>query len=127
MSPRPRGDKLGIRRETEKGNHMIDDKIWTELCQAEELAYFKGDMVIDNSESYTAEEKRAVLMEMLEATIAVQDAMHEDFMSYTPEERQALLNVCVGSGTASRAWWKNMLLGYEDMPDYPAQVTGQVY
>jgi hypothetical protein len=44
-----------MRRETEKGNHMMDDRTWTELCQAEELAHFKGDMVLDSPESYTAE------------------------------------------------------------------------
>ncbi|MBR3317357.1 MAG: hypothetical protein IKG21_06035 [Atopobiaceae bacterium] len=97
---------------------------WDELCQAEELAYFKGDMVLDSPESYTAEEMWDVVMEMFEATIAVQDAMHEDFMSHIPEERQALLDACVGSGTASEEWWKNTLLGYEEMPDYPAQITG---
>jgi hypothetical protein len=50
--------------------------------------------------------------------------MHEDFMSHAPEERQALLDACVSSGTASEEWWKNTLLGYEEMPDYPAQITG---
>ena len=99
---------------------------WDELCQAEELAYFKGDMVLDSPESYTAEEMWDVVMEMLEATIAVQDAMHEDFMSHTPEERQALLDACIGSDTASEEWWNNTLLGYEEMPDYPAQITGEM-
>ena len=44
---------------------------WDERCQAEELAYFKGDMVLDSPECYTAEEMWDVVMEMLEATIAV--------------------------------------------------------
>lgn len=89
---------------------------WNELCQAEEFAYFKEDMVLDSPESYTAEEMWDVVMEMFEATIAVQDAMHEDFMSHTPEERQALLDACVGSGTASEEWWKNTHLSYEETP-----------
>lgn len=59
---------------------------WDELCQAEELAYFNEDMVLSSPESYTAEEMWEVVMEMLEATIAVQNAMHEDFMSHTPEQ-----------------------------------------
>lgn len=100
---------------------------WDELCQAEELAYFKGDMVLDSPESYTTEEMLEVVMEMLEAAIAVQDAMHKDFMSHTPEERQTLLDACVGSGTASEEWWNNTLLGYEEMPDYPAQITGDMH
>ena len=99
---------------------------WQELCMAEELAYFKGDMVLDSPESYTAEEMWDVVMEMLEPTIAVQDAMHYDFMSHTPEELQALLDACVSSDTASEEWWKNTLLGYEEMPDYPTQITGEM-
>lgn len=65
-------------------------------------------------------------MEMLETTIAVQDAMHEDFMSHTPEEHRALLDACDSYGTASGEWWKNTLRGYEEMPDYPAQITGEM-
>lgn len=38
-------------------------------------------------------------------------------MRHTPEERQALLDACMGSGTASEEWWKNTLLGYVEMPD----------
>ena len=37
-------------------------------------------------------------------------------MSHTPEERQALLDACVGSGTASEELWKNTLLSYEETP-----------
>ena len=44
---------------------------WDRLCQAEELACFKGDMVLDSPQSYSAEEMWDVVMEMLEATIAV--------------------------------------------------------
>ena len=74
---------------------------WHELCMAESLAYFKGDMVLYSPESYTAEEMWQVVMEMFEVTIAVQEAMHEDFISHAPKERQALLDACVGSNTAS--------------------------
>jgi hypothetical protein len=33
--------------------------------------------------------------------------------------------VCAGFGTASEGWWKNTLLGYTEMPDYPTQITGE--
>ena len=32
----------------------------------------------------------------------------------------------VDSGTASEEWWKNPLLGYEEMPGYPVQITGEM-
>ena len=48
-------------------------------------------------------------------------------MSHTPEERQALLDECIGYGTASEEWWNNALLGSEEMPEYPAQITGDMH
>jgi len=39
---------------------------------------------------------------------------------------EAQLDACVDSGTASEEWWKNMLLGYEEMPGYPVQITGEM-
>ncbi len=52
---------------------------------AEEFAYFKGDMVLDSPEPYTAEEMWEVIMEMFTTTIVVRDAMREDLMSHTAE------------------------------------------
>ena len=39
---------------------------------------------------------------------------------------EAQLDACVDFGTASEEWWKNMLLGYEEMPGYPVQITGEM-
>ena len=65
------------------------------------------------------------MMEMFESTIAVREAIHEEFMSHAPKERQALLDACIGSGTASEEWWKNTLLSYEEMPDSPEDLIIQ--
>lgn len=39
---------------------------------------------------------------------------------------EAQLDACVDSGTASEEWWKNTLLGYEKMPGYLVQITGEM-
>ena len=39
---------------------------------------------------------------------------------------EAQLDACVDFGTASEEWWKNTLLGYEEMPGYPVQITGEM-
>ena len=39
---------------------------------------------------------------------------------------EAQLDACADSGTASEEWWKNMLLGYEEMPGYLVQITGKM-
>lgn len=45
---------------------------------------------------------------------------------HTPEERQVLLEELCSSGVRTPEWWKNVLLGYEEMPDYPAQIAGEM-
>lgn len=36
-----------------------------------------------------------------------------------------MFDALVSSGTASEEWWKNTFFGYEEIPDYPAQITGE--
>ena len=102
---------------------MTDD--WEQLLQDEDFAYYRGDLVLSSPESFTVEEKWAILLEMFESSIAVQKAIQEDFLSHSPEERRMLLDVCIGSGTQSEEWWKDTLLGYAEMPDYPDEIAGE--
>ena len=68
-------------------------------------------------------------------------ASSRDAQAYREEERlrgrglcrgpgrtvdEAQLDACVDFGTASEEWWKNMLLGYEEMPGYLVQITGKM-
>ena len=123
MSPRPRGDELGFRCKTEKGNHMIDNSKWTELQQAEDMAYFRANLCLYSSESYTLEEKRDICNEMISSTKAVLDAMRADFETYSPEIGAKLLDMLCRSGIETPEWWWDVLVGeggpiYKDLSIY---------
>lgn len=37
-----------------------------------------------------------------------------------------LPDACGGSGSTNKERWEKVLLGYEETPDFPAQLTGEV-
>ncbi len=50
-----------------------------ELCQAEDMAYFRADLCVYSPESYTLEEKKEICNDMMSTSKEVLDAMREDF------------------------------------------------
>ena len=56
---------------------MINDITWTELQQAEDMAYFRADLCLFSPESYTLEE--------LHAKGINNSIIHEDFMIGTAD------------------------------------------
>lgn len=94
---------------------MIDEKRWLELAQAEDEAYFKGDLVLSLPEgSYTAAEMWDVVMEMFKTTIAIQDEMRRDFESLPGLDQIRLFDALYLSGVKSPEWWFNVLLAEQE-------------
>lgn len=91
-----------------------NDEKWTELQQAEDMAYFKADLCCYSPESYTLDEKRAICNEMISTSKAVLDAMRADFDQLPPEVRSKLLDMLCQSGVESPEWWWNVLVGEGD-------------
>lgn len=91
-----------------------NDEKWTELQQAEGMAYFKADLCCYSPESFTLDEKRAICNEMISASKAVLDAMRADFDQLPPEVRSKLLDMLCQSGVESPEWWWNVLVGEGD-------------
>ena len=100
----------------EKGERaMIDEKRWIELVQAEDEAYFKGDLMLSLPQgSYTAEEMWDILTDMFRATIAIQDEMRRDFESLSGLEQVRLFDTLCLSGVKSPEWWFNVLLAEQE-------------
>ena len=94
---------------------MIDEKKWHELIQAEDEAYFKGDLVLSlPEESYSAEEMWDVVMDMFGTSIAVEQEMRRELESHTPLEQIKLFDALVASGTRPWEWWFNVLLADQE-------------
>ena len=87
---------------------------WTELQQAEDMAYFRADLCLYSPESYTLEEKRDICNGMIETSKALLDAMRADFEQLQPEARSKLLDMLCQSGAESPEWWWDVLVGEGD-------------
>ena len=52
---------------------MMNDEKWTELQQAEDMAYFKADLCCYSPESYSLDEKKAICNDMISTSKAALD------------------------------------------------------
>ena len=87
---------------------------WTALYQAEDMAYFRGELCSYSPESYTIAEKREICNDMIASTKAILDAMRREFEELPPDERREVLNDLCNSGEASPQWWWDVLVGEGD-------------
>ena len=93
---------------------MINDTTWTELQQAEDMAYFRADLCLYSPESYTLEEKRDICNDMMSTSKAMLDAMREDCERLPPDVRSKLRDMLCQSGAESPEWWWDVLVGEGD-------------
>lgn len=92
----------------------MNDEKWTELQQAEDMAYFRADLCCYSPESYTLNEKRAICNDMIITSKAVLDAMRADFEQLPADARSRLLDMLCQSGVESPEWWWDVLVGEGD-------------
>ena len=118
MSPECPLASRGLPGETAKSRGrkttMMNDEKWTELQQAEDMAYFKADLCCYSPESYSLDEKRDICNEMVSTSKAVLDAMRADFEQLPPEAQSKLLDMLCQSGVESPEWWWDVLVGEGD-------------
>lgn len=74
---------------------MVTD--WQTLEEAEDHAYFMAEPVDISLESFTLEEKRKILDDMLEASSAIENRMRDDFAELDEVTQTRLLD---GLGTS---------------------------
>ena len=87
------------------------DTNWNALYQAEDMAYFRGELCSYSPESYTFKEKREICNDMIASTKAILDAMRREFEELPPDERREVFNDLCSSGEASPQWWWDVLVG----------------
>ena len=102
---------------------MIDEAKLNELIQAEEMAYFRGELCEYSPESSTPEERREIAREMHDSGKALLDAMRADFEQQPPEIRQKVLDMLCTSGYESSKWWRDVLTGNGDARFHAPDVT----
>lgn len=83
---------------------------WQTLEQAEDHAYFMAGLVDMSPESFTLEEKRKILDDMIAASAAIENALCEDFAKLGEVEQTMLLDSLGTSGYKDRDWWYRILM-----------------
>ena len=94
---------------------------WQKLKEEHEIAYLRGELAAMNPESYSDEEARKIFEDMEASTKAIDDAMRAEFEALPIEARAMLLDRLAESGTEDRAFWEQILLGFDDLPDSPPE------
>ena len=90
---------------------MISQAKVKQLCEDNELAFFRADVCLGSPESFSLEEKAAICEDMDATNKAIEDAIRKDFESLPPEFQVKLLDMLCGSGCMTPEWWREMLLG----------------
>lgn len=83
---------------------------WQTLEEAEDHAYFMAELVDISPESFTLEEKRKILDDMLEASSAIENRMRGNFAELDEVTQTRLLDSLGTSGYRERDWWYRMLM-----------------
>ena len=98
---------------------MLSEKELKEIMELEDYAHFRAQLVLYSPESFTPEEKREILDELIESKVAFEDAMREHFSSLGEEEQTRLVDMLGESGYRDRDWWYRMLAGGPRHRDFP--------
>ena len=95
------------------------DENWKNLEEAEDLAYFRAELVEISPESYSLEEKKQILEDMRKTSSDIENRMREDFAKLDEVSQTKLLDSLGASGYRDRDWWYRMLMDgpkYRDKP-----------
>lgn len=89
------------------------------LCEAEEHAHLMAGLVEMSPDSFTLEQKRAILAELIKSKVAMENGMRESFSRLGEVEQTMLLDSLGKSGHRDREWWYRMLMDgpvHRDLP-----------
>ena len=94
---------------------------WKALEDAEDHAYFMAELVDMSPESFSLEEKRQILDDMIASSTAIENALREDFARLDEVAQTRLLDSLGASGYRDRDWWYRMLMDgpvHRDRPTF---------
>lgn len=94
---------------------------WKTLEDAEDLAYFRAELVDMSPESFSFEGKRQILDAMIASSAAIENALREDFAKLDEVTQTRLLDSLGTSGYRDRDWWYRMLMAspvHRDRPTF---------
>jgi len=97
---------------------------WKTLEDAEDLAYFRAELVDMSPESFSFEEKRQILDDMIASSAAIENALREDFARLDEVTQTRLIDDLAADGPRSREWWYEVLVDGPRHRDFPTLTDG---
>ena len=80
------------------------------LCELEDYSHFRTELVEISPQSFTLEELKEILGDMIRSKVALEDSMREHFATLGELEQTQLLDMLGASGCKDRDWWYRMLM-----------------
>lgn len=80
------------------------------MKELEDYAHFRAGLVEYSPESFTIDELKEILDDMIRSKVAIEDHMREHFATLTETEQTMLLDSLGSSGYKDRDWWYRMLI-----------------
>ena len=83
---------------------------WKALEDTEDHAYFMAELMDISPESFTLEEKKQILHDMIESSTAIENAMRDEFAELDEVTQTRLIDDLATDGPRSREWWYEVLV-----------------
>ncbi len=80
------------------------------ICELEDYSHFRAELVEISPQSFTLEELKEILGDMIRSKVALEDSMREHFAMLGELEQTQLLDMLGASGCKDRDWWYRMLM-----------------
>ena len=97
---------------------------WKALEDAEDHAYFMAELMDISPESFTLEEKKQILHDMIASSSAIENAMRDEFAELDEVTQTRLIDDLAADGPRSREWWYEVLVDGPRHRDFPTLSDG---
>lgn len=97
---------------------------WRALEDVEDHAYFMAELMDISPESFTLEEKKQVLHDMIASSSAIENAMRDEFAELDEVAQTRLIDDLAADDPRSREWWYEVLVDGPRHRDFPTLSDG---
>lgn len=97
---------------------------WKALEDTEDHAYFMAELVDISPESFTLEEKKQILHDMIASSSAIENAMRDEFAELDEVTQTRLIDNLAADGPRSSEWWHGVLVDGPRHRDFPTLSDG---
>lgn len=98
---------------------MLNETELKEMIELEDFAHFRAELVEISPESFTLNELKEILGDMIRSKVAIEDDMRESFAAFGEVEQTRLLDLLGKSGYKNRDWWRRMLMDGPRHREFP--------